>query len=84
MRMGLFRNWLVGTLKAKHTRIDWYQNLEHSSYIRSSTKPFNDEMKLDQERVKRWLAHFGLLTNDIDWVHVHVSGHGSRDYEELA
>jgi ribonuclease J len=53
--------------------------IEHSSYIRSSTEPFNEEMKLDQERVKRWLVHFGLLTNDTDWAHIHVSGHGSRD-----
>lgn len=43
------------------------------------TEPFNEEMKLDQERVKRWLVHFGLLTSDTDWTYIHVSGHGSRD-----
>lgn len=53
--------------------------VEKSTYIRSSTEPFNEEMKLDQERVKRWLVHFGLLTSDADWTHIHVSGHGSRD-----
>jgi mRNA degradation ribonuclease J1/J2 len=36
-------------------------------------------MKLDQERVKRWLVHFGLVKKDSDWYHIHVSGHGSRD-----
>jgi len=52
---------------------------EKSSYIRSSTEPFNDEMKLDQERIKRWLIHFGLISNDGAWNTIHVSGHGTRD-----
>lgn len=52
---------------------------QNSSYIRSSTEPFDDEMKLDQERVKKWLVHFGLLDNESDWHHIHVSGHGSGD-----
>lgn len=52
---------------------------ENSSYIRSSTEPFNDEMELDQERVKRWLIHFGLISNNGAWKTVHVSGHGSGD-----
>ena len=52
---------------------------EKSSYIRSSTEPFNDEMKLDQERIKRWLVHFGLISNDDAWNTIHVSGHGSGD-----
>jgi ribonuclease J len=52
---------------------------EYSSYVRSSTEPFNEEMKLDQERVKRWLVHFGLVKKESDWYHIHVSGHGSRD-----
>ena len=50
-----------------------------SSYIRSSTEPFNDEMKLDQERIKRWLIHFGLISNDGAWNTIHVSGHGTGD-----
>lgn len=52
---------------------------EKSSYVRSSTEPFNDEMKFDQERIKRWLIHFGLISNDGAWNTVHVSGHGSGD-----
>jgi ribonuclease J len=52
---------------------------ENSSYIRSSTEPFDDEMELDQQRVKRWLSHFGLLNSDSEWNHIHVSGHGSAD-----
>ena len=53
--------------------------IENSSYIRSSTEPFDDEMKLDQERVKRWLIHFRLIKNESEWNHIHVSGHGSGD-----
>ena len=52
---------------------------EHSSYIRSSTEPFNEEMVFKEERVKRWLVHFGLLVSEDDWEHSHVSGHGSGD-----
>lgn len=52
---------------------------EKSSYIRSSTEPFNEEMELDQERIKRWLIHFGLISSDGSWNTVHVSGHGTGD-----
>lgn len=52
--------------------------VEGSAYIRSSTEPFDDEMKLDHERIKRWLVHFGLLTSEADMERIHVSGHGSR------
>ena len=52
---------------------------EDSVYIRSSTEPFDDDMRLDQERVKRWLLHFGLIKKEVDWNHIHVSGHGSGD-----
>lgn len=52
---------------------------ERSSYIRSATEPFSDEMAFKEERVKRWLVHFGLLVNEDDWEHSHVSGHGSGD-----
>jgi ribonuclease J len=50
-----------------------------SSYIRSLTEPFDDEMELKEEKVKRWLAHFGLISSEKDWNHSHVSGHGSGD-----
>lgn len=52
---------------------------EGSSYIRSLTEPFDDEMELKEERVKRWLAHFNLISSEKDWNHSHVSGHGSGD-----
>jgi ribonuclease J len=53
---------------------------EKSSYIRSSTEPFDDEMRFDEVRAKRWLARFGLLTDETtQWHHTHVSGHGSGD-----
>ena len=52
---------------------------ENSSYIRSSTEPFDDEMRLDHARIKRWLVHFGLLSKEENWNVTHVSGHGSRD-----
>lgn len=52
---------------------------EDSSYIRSSTEPFDDEMRLDHARIKRWLVHFGLLKKEENWSVTHVSGHGSRD-----
>jgi ribonuclease J len=52
---------------------------ENSCYIRSSTEPFDDEMALDQRRVKKWLVQFGLLKKDLGWNHIHVSGHGSGD-----
>ena len=52
---------------------------EGSSYVRSSTEPFDDEMRLDHDKVKRWLVHFGLLMKDDSWNIMHVSGHGSRD-----
>lgn len=50
-----------------------------SVYIRSSTEPFDDDMRLDQERVKKWLLHFGLIKKEEEWNHIHVSGHGSGD-----
>jgi len=52
---------------------------EGSSYIRSSTEPFNEEMKLDHDRIKRWLIHFGLISHDGAWNTIHVSGHGTGD-----
>jgi len=52
---------------------------ENSRYIRSSTEPFDVEMRLDHERIKRWLVHFGLLKKEEDWNVTHVSGHGSKD-----
>lgn len=47
---------------------------QNSSYIRSSTEPFDEEMELDEQRVKRWITKFGLM-----WHYTHVSGHASGD-----
>ena len=52
---------------------------EGSTFIRSQTEPFNDEMELDHARVKRWLDHFGLIEGQKWAVHAHVSGHGTGD-----
>ena len=52
---------------------------EGSSYIRSSTEPFDEEMRLDHERIKNWLKHFGLIHSSSDWHVTHVSGHGTGD-----
>lgn len=51
----------------------------NGSYIRSSTEPFDEEMSLDRERVRRWLVHFKLLGEREEMEHVHVSGHGTAD-----
>jgi mRNA degradation ribonuclease J1/J2 len=36
-------------------------------------------MRLDHQRIKRWLMHFGLLGKLGKWNVTHVSGHGSMD-----
>lgn len=62
--------------------------VDGSTYIRSQTEPFNEEMALDHRKVKRWLVHFGLIPSapnpeDIGvWDPIHVSGHG--DSAQLA
>jgi ribonuclease J len=46
-------------------------------YVHSQTQPFNDEMLMDDRKLRRWLALYGL-----DRVDAHVSGHlGDRDLE---
>ncbi len=48
-----------------------------STYIRSMTEPFDQEMIFDWRRTKNWLNFFGLPT---DKKHrIHVSGHGSAE-----
>ena len=49
---------------------------EGSSYIRSLTEPFDDEMELKEEQIKNWFEHFGLISSEREWHQVHVSGHG--------
>jgi ribonuclease J len=41
-----------------------------SSFILSSSEPFNEEMELEYEKFVNWLDHFGL-----PMFHVHCSGH---------
>jgi ribonuclease J len=41
-----------------------------SCYILSASEPFNEEMEIDNERLRNWLSHYGLPQ-----YHVHVSGH---------
>ena len=49
-----------------------------SKYIRSITEPFNDEMKLDAERVYNWLNLFDLELHGMDNKDkLHASGHAS-------
>lgn len=40
-----------------------------SSYIRSSTEPFDQEMRLDESRVSNWLEHFSFITSKKQWNH---------------
>lgn len=51
---------------------------EGSTYIRSLTEPFDEEMELKEEQIKNWLEHFGLITKERQWHQVHVSGHGDQ------
>lgn len=54
--------------------------VQGSTYVRSVTEPFDDEMALDQEKVKNWLRLFGIPADP--WFQTHVSGHGSREQIE--
>lgn len=36
-------------------------------------------MELKEERVKRWIENFGLITSGTDWAPTRVSGHVSGD-----
>jgi ribonuclease J len=44
----------------------------HAIWIKSSCEPFSDDMKLDEERKRHWLEHFG-----IEEYEAHASGHAS-------
>ena len=51
-------------------------------YIYSSSEAFDEEMHMDQKRLRNWLEHFGLeihgLDEDSDGP-LHASGHASGD-----
>lgn len=52
------------------------QPVPGSKYIRSITEPFDDEMKLDAERVKNWLDLFRLELHGMsNEDRLHASGH---------
>ncbi|MBY9005356.1 MAG: hypothetical protein KGD63_01205 [Candidatus Lokiarchaeota archaeon] len=52
-------------------------NLESDSimYIKSTTDPFNKEMKIKEEKLTAWLEHFGILKTET----IHSSGHCDVD-----
>ncbi len=53
---------------------------EGSTYIRSVTEPFDDEMEIDKRKADRWLRHFGLWPYE----QVHCSGHaGGPELREV-
>jgi len=45
---------------------------KNAIWIKSSCEPFSDDMKLDEERKRHWLEHFGIKEYD-----AHASGHAS-------
>ncbi len=48
--------------------------IKGSNYIYSLCEPFNEEMVLDFERIKRWLEHFKLPLHM-----AHASGHANKE-----
>jgi len=52
---------------------------EGSTYIRSTTEPFSEEMEFKAERFRNWFLRFGLVKSEKDWHSVHVSGHGDGE-----
>ena len=50
-----------------------------SSYIRSLTEPFDQEMELKEEQIKNWFEHVGIISKEREWNQVHVSGHGDGE-----
>jgi len=52
---------------------------EGSSYVRSLTEPFNDEMIIKEKQIKNWFVHFGIVNREDKWHQVHVSGHGDGE-----
>ena len=47
---------------------------KNAIWIKSSCDAFCDEMKLDEERKKNWIDHFGIKEYS-----THASGHASGD-----
>ena len=48
-----------------------------SVYVSAVSEPFNMEMELDKNRLKRWLQRFGVNPPDFEPKYAHASGHAS-------
>lgn len=49
-----------------------------SIFVRAQCEPFNPRMELSQDRMKRWLKHFGInAENGHEPYQIHASGHAS-------
>ncbi len=47
-----------------------------SIYVRAQSEPFNEEMKLSEERLMNWLEHFGINEEENhEPIQIHASGH---------
>ena len=55
--------------------IDLNQEPDSIMYINSTTDPFNEEMKIKEEKLTAWLEHFGILKTET----IHSSGHCALD-----
>jgi ribonuclease J len=80
------RAYQIGEAPSKYlVHLDYYDFNElldlkpppGSTYIRASSEPFNDEMRLDEARLKRWLEHFDINAPAHEPFYVHASGHAS-------
>ena len=48
-----------------------------SVYVSAVSEPFNMEMELDRDRLRRWLQRFGVNPPDFEPIYAHASGHAS-------
>ncbi|MBI4297484.1 MAG: hypothetical protein HY676_03030 [Chloroflexi bacterium] len=48
-----------------------------SVFIGARSEPFNEEMKLDEARLKRWLERFHINAPHHEPIYIHASGHAS-------
>lgn len=47
-------------------------------YVRAQTEPFNDEMKLSEGRLTKWLKQFGInAAHYHEPIQIHASGHAT-------
>lgn len=56
-----------------------------STYVRAHCEPLNPRMDLSDERMIRWLKHFGInVENDNKPYHIHASGHAcGKEIQEM-